>query len=85
MKTVFLLLAKYDSPRLSLVQMADFMDLAPGTVSNRCREGRMPFAVYNESGAWWADLSDVAEWHDRMADEARSAMKANRAKDLLRL
>ncbi len=76
MNTLFLLMAKYQSPRMDVDQIADFLHLAPKVVRNRIYAKDMPFPVYKEGGGYYADLNDVAAYHDRMAQSARDAHAA---------
>lgn len=78
MNTLFLLLAKYDTTRLNMEQIADFMNISVATVQNRIYTKSMPFAVYKEGSNHFADLNDVAAYHDgkrREAVDARAAIE----------
>ena len=77
MNTLFILLAKYNSPRLNLEQIADFMNVSVQTVQNRIYAKTLPFPVYKEGNGHFADLSAVAAYMDDrrlMAAQAHAAV-----------
>ena len=73
MNSVFILLAKYNAPRLNLAQIADFMNVDTSTVQNRIYARKMPFPVYKEGSGHFADINDVAAYMDQMSKAARDA------------
>ncbi len=76
MNSLFILLAKYNSPRMNLDQIADFMNLDPATVQNRIYARRMPFPVYKEGSGHFADINDVAAYLQEMRNSAKAAHEA---------
>ena len=73
MNTAFLLLAKYQKPRLALKDIADLMSITVETARNQIYAGRLPIPTYKEGANTFADIRDVAEYLDKMREEAREA------------
>jgi predicted DNA-binding transcriptional regulator AlpA len=71
MRTVFLLMAKYDSVTLTMSQICDLLEKKPQTIRNRVSLGTFPKPT--EDGVW--RVQDVAEYLDRTAGapQARDA------------
>lgn len=63
------LLDKY-GPRLSVVQLAECLGLAPGTVRNRLSRGGFGVPTYLDGGNRWADARDVALYLDDLRQSA---------------
>jgi len=72
MNTTFLLLAKYDKPRLGMDEIADLMGVSIATARNQMYSGRLPIPTYKEGGRVFADIRDVAEYLDKMRETART-------------
>jgi len=64
MNTVFMLLAQYEHPRLTIEQLAELMDITPETVRNQIYAARFPIPTYKDGGKTFADIRDVAKHLD---------------------
>lgn len=73
MNTTYLLLAMYESPRLTIQQLAHLMGVSIDTARNQMYRGELPVPTYKEGGRVFADIRDVAEYLDKMRKEARAA------------
>jgi hypothetical protein len=78
MNSEFLLLAKYQKPRLSLAELADFMGVSLHRAQNMKSAGELPVPVYKEGRNVYADLRDVAAYLDAMRDSAKLEYEATR-------
>ena len=63
------LLDKY-GPRLSVVQLAECLGLAVGTVRNKIARGALGVRTYLDGGSRWADSRDVALYLDAVRPRA---------------
>lgn len=70
MNTVFLLLAQYEQPRLTLEQLAEMMDITFETARNQIYAGRFPIPTYKDGGKTFADIRDVAKHLDEQREAA---------------
>lgn len=78
MNSEFLLLAKYQKPRLSLAELADFMGVSLHRAQNMKSAGELPVPVYKEGRNWYCDLRDMAAYLDAMRESAKQAHEAMR-------
>ena len=58
--------------RLNVDQLAEVLDVQPGTVRNQISAERFPIPTYLDQGRRWADARDVAAYLDACRDRARS-------------
>jgi hypothetical protein len=65
------LLDRY-GPRLNLEQLAEVLDMAKGSLSNRIYRGEIDLPTYLDGGRRFADVRDVAEYLDRMRQSAET-------------
>lgn len=72
MFTTMLLFEKY-GPRMSVEQIAEALGLAPGTLHARLAQGKLDLLTYVDGKLRFADTRDVAEYLDRMREQARRA------------
>jgi predicted DNA-binding transcriptional regulator AlpA len=56
--------------RLNMEQLAEVLGLAKGTVYNQTSRGECPVKTYVDCGKRWADFRDVAEYFDRVREQA---------------
>jgi predicted site-specific integrase-resolvase len=73
MFTTMLLFEKY-GPRMSLEQLGEALGLASGTLHARLAQGKLDLPTYVDGKHRFADTRDVAEYLDRLRDQARQAM-----------
>ncbi|MEC6413654.1 helix-turn-helix domain-containing protein [Achromobacter xylosoxidans] len=78
MNSEFLLLAKYQKPRLSLAELADFLGVSLHRAQNMKSAGELPVPVYKEGRNVYCDLRDVAAYLDAMRECARRDHEATR-------
>ncbi|MFY2843620.1 helix-turn-helix domain-containing protein [Achromobacter ruhlandii] len=78
MNSEFLLLAKYQKPRLSLAELADFLGVSLHRAQNMKSAGELPVPVYKEGRNVYCDLRDVAAYLDAMRESARRDHEATR-------
>lgn len=60
MKTVFLIMGKYDAVRMNTSQMADFMNVTVATVQNRIYARNMPFPPSTRKEAGTSRISTTS-------------------------
>lgn len=80
MNSEFLLLAKYQKPRLSLGELADFKGVSLHRAQNMKSAGELPVPVYKEGRNVYCDLRDVAAYLDAMRESARQAFESARTR-----
>ncbi len=78
MNSEFLLLAKYQKPRLSLAELADFLGVSLHRAQNMKSAGELPVPVYKEGRNVYCDLRDVAAYLDAMREAARRDHESTR-------
>ena len=61
--------------RLNIKQLAEAMGISAGTITNQIAEKRFPIPHYKDVGVWF-DYRDVAEYLDRMREQAHEAIAA---------
>lgn len=61
--------------RLTLDDLAQELDMAAGTIRNQISEDRFPIDTYLDQGRRFADYRDVAEYLDRLREQARVARR----------
>jgi predicted DNA-binding protein YlxM (UPF0122 family) len=59
--------------RLSMVQLADVLGIAPQTLYNQLSSGELHIPTYVERGRRFASYDAVADYLDNMAEQARKA------------
>ena len=70
MLTTLLLFEKY-GPRMSLEQVGDALGFATGTLYQRLAHGKLDLPTYVDGKQRFADTRDVAEYLDRLREQAR--------------
>lgn len=75
MLTTLLLFEKY-GPRMSLEQIAEALGLAIGTLYQRIAHKTMEIPTYVDGRGRFADTRDVAEYLDKLREQARREMVA---------
>jgi phage terminase Nu1 subunit (DNA packaging protein) len=78
MNSEFLLLAKYQKPRITMAELADFMGVSLHRAQNMKSAGELPVPVYKEGRNVYADLRDVAAYLDSMRESAKIEYEATR-------
>lgn len=78
MNSEFLLLAKYQKPRITMAELADFMGVSLHRAQNMKSAGELPVPVYKEGRNVYADLRDVAAYLDSMRESAKLEHEATR-------
>ena len=78
MNSEFLLLAKYQKPRITMAELADFMGVSLHRAQNMKSAGELPVPVYKEGRNVYCDLRDVAAYLDVMRESARQVHEATR-------
>lgn len=74
MLTTVLLFDKY-GPRMSLEQIGDALGLEIGTLYQRIAHGRLDLPTYVDGKRRFADTRDVAEYLDKLRDQALQAVR----------
>lgn len=69
MLTQVYLLEKY-GPRLDMDAMAEVLGFTKGTLGNKLYRGELDLPTYLDGGKRFADITDVAEYLDRMRGRA---------------
>jgi hypothetical protein len=75
MFTTMLLFEKYGA-RMSIEQIGDALGLASGTLHARLAQGKLDMPTYVDGKLRFADTRDVAEYLDKLRDQARQAWAA---------
>ena len=75
MFTTMMLFDKY-GPRMSLEQLGEALGLASGTLHARLAQGKLDMPTYVDGKLRFADTRDVAEYLDRLREQARQAIAA---------
>lgn len=75
MLTTLLLFDKY-GPRMSLDQVGDALGFATGTLYQRLAHGKLEIPTYVDGKMRFADTRDVAEYLDKLREQARREMQA---------
>ncbi len=57
--------------RLTMQQLAQLLTMSEGTIRNQISAETFPIPTYREGGARYAPYDAVAEYLDRMSDQAR--------------
>lgn len=73
MFTTMMLFEKY-GPRMSVEQIGAALGLASGTLHARLAQGKLDLPTYVDGKLRCADTRDVAEYLDRLRDQARQAI-----------
>lgn len=71
-----LFLMEHYGPRLSMEQLAQVLGLAVATLHARIARGDLDIPTYVDGKLRWADTRDVAEYLDRMREQARRERSA---------
>lgn len=72
--TTLFLMERY-GPRMNMEQLAQALGLAPSSLHGRLARGELQVPTYVDGKMRYADTRDVAEYLDRLRDQAREAMK----------
>ena len=75
MMTLMYLLETY-GPRLSMEQLGRALGLSAHTLHGRLVRGELDLPTYVDGKMRWADARDVAEYLDRMREQARRERSA---------
>lgn len=70
MRTALALLLVYDSPLLTLEQLAALMGLDARSLQNKVYANECPFPVFKVGTKWHATVNDVAAYIDTQRNEA---------------
>ncbi|MGC9185886.1 MAG: hypothetical protein ACP5GC_10625 [Thiomonas sp.] len=74
MFTTMLLFEKY-GPRMSIDQIGEALGLAPGTLHARLAQGKLDLPTYVDGKMRFSDTRDVAEYLDRLREQAHREMR----------
>ena len=74
MLTTVYLMERY-GPRLNMEQIGQALGLASGTLHQRIAHGALDIPTYVDGKMRFADARDVAEYLDRLRDEAVRVMR----------
>ena len=72
--TTLFLLERYGL-RMNMEQLAQALGLASSSLHGRLARGELQVPTYVDGKMRWAATQDVAEYLDRLRDQARQAMK----------
>lgn len=81
MKTVFLLMAQFDSRlQLSLDDVCEAIGYAKQTAYNEISAGSFPILMQKRAGKWVADIRDVADYLDAARERAKAQFDKQKEK-----
>lgn len=72
--TTLFLMERY-GPRMNMEQLAQALGLAASSLHGRLARGELTLPTYVDGKMRYADTRDVAEYLDRLRDNARQAMR----------
>jgi hypothetical protein len=79
MKTELALLLAYESPVMSLEQVADLMRITPRSLENQHYDNRCPIPLFKVGSKLSAHVSDVAEYIDTQRAGALELLQQQKA------
>lgn len=76
MKTEFALLLQYDSPLMSIEQVAAMMEITVRSLENKIYDKTCPIPMFKVGNKFKAHIADVAKYIDAQRTEALKARDA---------